>query len=211
MRRIYRRRRRFVLLLLLLMLIFAAFCFVSFRVRPILIEMAISEVTDVVSITVNEAIAAKVTDGSINYSDLITFEKDSDGRITALITDMAKTNALKAEISNEITLRLSDRDMTRIVIPVGDFFGSTLLSGRGPSIEVNIVSVTNVDTSFSNKFSSAGINQTRHQIMLNITVDLTILVPLSSRAVHVPVEMCVAETVIVGEVPYSYANLEGKQ
>ncbi len=181
---------------------------VNSLIRPMLLEVAVSEVSDVVSVTVNKTIAEKMADGSINYSDLVTFEKDENGRITALITDMARTNALRAEIANEITLKLSDKDETRIFIPVGNFFGSALLSGRGPRISVNIISVTNVDTRFSNVFTSAGINQTRHQIMLTISIDLTILIPGCYTTVHIPTEMCVAETVIVGEVPESYANIE---
>ena len=181
---------------------------VNSLIRPMLLEVAVSEVSDVVSVTVNKTIAEKMADGSINYSDLVTFEKDGNGRITALITDMARTNALRAEIANEITLKLSDKDETRIFIPVGNFFGSALLSGRGPRISVNIISVTNVDTGFSNVFTSAGINQTRHQIMLTISIDLTILIPGCYTTVHIPTEMCVAETVIVGEVPESYANIE---
>jgi len=137
----------------------------------------------------------------------LTFEKDSEGRITALITDMANANSLQAEITNEIILRLADEGETIISIPMGNFFNSTLLSGKGPEIDVNIVSVTNIDTSFENQFSAAGINQTQHQIMLNISIELTILVPGYSSGVTVPVQMCVAETVIVGEVPGSYADI----
>lgn len=204
--RLYRKRKKILLLLILIAIIALVIFWINTRVRPMIIEFAVVETSDVVTITVNKTITDKLADGSINYNDLVTLEKDEDGHITALITNMAKTNTLRAEIVNEIITKLSDKGQTNIAIPLGNFFGNTLLSGRGPNINVNIISVTNVDTYFSNEFSSTGINQTRHQIMLNIDVGLTILIPGYSSTVDVPVEMCVAETVIVGEVPNSYAN-----
>ncbi|MBQ6540735.1 MAG: sporulation protein YunB [Oscillospiraceae bacterium] len=208
MRRAIRKRRRYLLIVLIITVICASVYVLNFRIRPLLLEVALSEVSDAVSITVNRTISEKMADGTIKYSDLITFEKDDGGRITALITDMAETNALRAEITNDIILKLSDKKETNVGIPVGNLFGSTLLSGRGPKINADILSVSNVETSFSNVFTSAGINQTRHQIMLTIAVDLTILVPGCISTVHIPTEICVAETIIVGEVPYSYTNLE---
>lgn len=204
--RLYKKRNKYILFLVLLIIIVFAVIFIFASIRPMIIELAAAETSDVVTLTVNETIADKLASGSIHYSDLVSFEKDDNGKITALMTDMANTNALQAEITNEIILRLADKNETVIAIPIGNFFNSTILSGKGPDIHVNIVSVTNVDAAFENKFSSAGINQTRHQIMLNISIELTILVPGDSASVIVPVEMCVAETIIVGDVPGSYAD-----
>lgn len=206
--RLFRKSKKIIFLMGLIAVIMLLVIVYIIRIRPMIIELAIAETSDAVTLTVNKTIADKLAEGSIHYSDLVTFEKDSNGKITALMTDMAKTNALQAEMTNQIILDLSDKSEVEISIPIGNFFGSTLLSGKGPNVNVNIISVTNVDAVFENKFSSAGINQTRHQIFLNIIVELTILVPGCSADVTVPVEMCVAETIIVGDVPGSYAYIE---
>lgn len=206
--RLFKRRKRKLLILIALAVFAFSGIFVYTQIRPMILEFAIAETSDVVTLTVNDTISDILAKGNIHYSDLVSFEKDSTGKITALMTDMAKTNALQAEIINEIILNLSDKGEVMISIPIGNFFGSTLLSGKGPNLNVNIISVTNVDAVFENKFSSAGINQTRHQIFLNIIVELSILVPGCSTVVTVPVEMCVAETIIVGDVPGSYAHIE---
>ncbi|MBE6948971.1 MAG: sporulation protein YunB [Ruminococcaceae bacterium] len=205
--RLWKKRKKYVPLFIISAFFVLTVVFLYTNVRPMIIELAIAETSDVVTLTVNNTITEILSRGRIQYSDLVTFEKDSEGRITALITDMANANSLQAEITNEIILRLADEGETIISIPMGNFFNSTLLSGKGPEIDVNIVSVTNIDTSFENQFSAAGINQTQHQIMLNISIELTILVPGYSSGVTVPVQMCVAETVIVGEVPGSYADI----
>ena len=82
--------------------------------------------------------------------------------------------------------------------------GSVLLAGRGPSISVRMESVGSSSAWFENEFTSAGINQTKHQIVLNIDVAVSILLPGFSTATVVSNAVTVAETVIVGSVPDTY-------
>ena len=49
--------------------------------------------------------------------------------------------------------------------------------------------------------SDAGINQTRHQILLDVTVAVEILLPGSTLNTEIGAQIPVAETVIVGTVP----------
>ena len=60
---------------------------------------------------------------------------------------------------------------------------------------------------FSNQFTAQGINQTLHQIMLDITVDVTLLIPGGRAETNVTAQVCVAETLLVGEVPDTYLGL----
>ena len=57
---------------------------------------------------------------------------------------------------------------------------------------------------FENQFISAGINQTRHNIVLHIDVDVSILLPGFTAVTRVSNSFTVAETVIVGSVPDTY-------
>lgn len=52
--------------------------------------------------------------------------------------------------------------------------------------------------------SAAGINQTRHQILLHVDVYTGILLPGFTASTKVSNEIAVAETVIVGSVPETY-------
>ena len=54
------------------------------------------------------------------------------------------------------------------------------------------------------QFSSAGINQTRHRILLDVDVHVSILLPGLTTYTKVSNEISVAETVIVGGVPDTY-------
>ena len=194
-----------VIVLLLFVIIIA---YVISNIGSMVVELALADATDVITITVNDVISEKVMDGSIDYSDLVTLEKDADGNITALLTNMANVNYLQSEITGEIVKRFSDMDVTRVDIPIGNLIGGTLLSGRGPKISVDILSVTNVSATLRNEFSSAGINQTRHRIILQVDVGLGILLSgYRDKWDDVQTEITVCETVIVGRVPETYASL----
>jgi sporulation protein YunB len=204
-----RKRHRFVLVLVItLILITALAATIIAKLEPLAEEIAMSSVTDTVTIAVNEVITEKVADGTIKYSDLVTLEKDDNGNITALVTNMANINTLQAEITTAVAERFMDTSKTVVTIPLGNVIGSPILSGKGPEISVKILSVSNVTTCLKNEFTSAGINQTRHQILMDVNVSVGIL--LAGRATYwdnVLTEITVAETIIVGNIPSSYANL----
>ena len=65
-------------------------------------------------------------------------------------------------------------------------------------------SVGSSSARFENAFSSAGINQTKHQIILNIDVTVSILLPGFTTATKISNAVTVAETIIVGTVPDTY-------
>ena len=56
--------------------------------------------------------------------------------------------------------------------------------------------------------SDAGINQTNHQINLEVIVDIDILIPWGTESAQVVSEVMIADTVIVGKVPDTYLNLK---
>ena len=177
------------------------------NIGSMVVELALAEATDVITLTVSDVIAEKIMDGEVNYSDLVSLQKDSEGNITALVTDMARMNYLQAEITRAILTKFRDTDVTRVQIPLGNLIGGTVLSGRGPAISVDILSVTNVSSNFRNEFSSAGINQTRHRIIMEVEVTLGILLAgYRDKWDSVVTEIPVAETVIVGSVPNTYAS-----
>lgn len=195
-----------VLAVLLIFLVLTAV--ISERMRPLVKAMAVSALTDTVQRQVNAAVVQVMSDEGLEYGDLVTLQKDAGGKITALTTNMAEINSLQAELSGRILDTLSDESDTVIRIPITNILGSSLFAGRGPRIPVKIVSVTNIGTSFSNQFTAAGINQTRHQILLTVTVNINYLIPGAYTTTQVTTDVCVAETVIVGSVPDAYAEVK---
>ena len=140
---------------------------------------------------------------------MVYFEKDLDGKITALKTNMSEVNRLKTAILNIINDEILALSTSDIGIPLGSLLLPELLSGRGPEIPVQILSIRNSDASFSSDFVEAGINQTLQQINMHISVDVTVLVLGRSNSFTISSQVIVAETIIVGDVPDTFFQTGG--
>lgn len=200
------RRRLIGGLVLLTGLLLAGFIIYQKKVNPMLEGMARAMVDNVASNTINEAIDAQIADGNIDYNRLVLFEKDLNGRITAIKTNMTEVNRLKTQILDILNDTLLEISTDQLSIPVGNLILPELFSGRGPGIPLMVLSVSTSDASFRNAFTSAGINQTCHQIILVVEVAITVLLPTETITLPVSSEMVVAETIIVGDVPTTYAT-----
>ena len=206
--RLSARRRLLIWLVLLTLFLTGIGCIAVFHMEPILASLATARVSNTVNRIVVEAVDEAVQGGEIDYSVLVSFEKNSEGQVTALKSNMAAFNRLQSRIADDILRRLSEVSTTELSIPLGTLTGSSLLAGRGPAIKIRMQSVGSTTASFRNSFSSAGINQTRHQILLDVNVYISILLPGFRTSTVVTNEITVAETVIVGSVPESYTYFD---
>ena len=198
-------------LILLSMLVLAAVIYASAQMQPILERMAVTRVSNTVNRIVSEAVNESISSGKLSYDHLISFEKDTEGRVTAVHSNMAAFNQLQAEILDIVLAKIEQVSARALSIPVGSLTGSSLLAGRGPRIQVRMESVGSSSAQFQNQFETAGINQTRHQIILEIDVSISILLPGFTTVTQVSNAVTVAETVIVGSVPESYTFFQTTQ
>ena len=206
-----RRKIRSLLRFLLLLLALSTILLVMFRsrYRDIIRQLAETQVKNTTSDLTNDAIAKQIADGIIQYDRIVFFEKDLDGRITALKTNMSEVNRLKTDILNIINDEILALDTSDIGIPLGSIFLPEVFSGKGPVIPVHILSIRNSDASFSSNFVQAGINQTLHQLIMLVSVDVAILVLGQTGSFTITSEVVVAETVIVGDVPNTFLQTGG--
>lgn len=185
------------------------FLFLRNRYRDVIEELAHTQVMNTTSDLTNDAIAKQIADGVIQYDRIVYFEKDLDGRITALKTNMSEVNRLKTDILNIINDEILALDTSDLGIPLGSLFLPEFLSGKGPAIPVHILSIRNSDATFASHFSQAGINQTLHKLTMEVSVDVAVLVLGRTESFTVTSEVVVAETVIVGAVPETYLQTGG--
>lgn len=174
-----------------------------------IMELAKTEVVNSTSDLINDAIDEQIETGNIQYDRIVYFEKDLNGRITALKTNISEVNRLKTDILNLINDEILAMDSSDLGIPLGNFLLPEVLSGKGPGIPIQILSIRNSDAAFSSHFSEAGINQTLQQLIMEVSVDVTILVLGSAESFTVTSEVVVAETVIVGDVPQTFFQTGG--
>lgn len=207
MRRGFHRLLRFIFFIFIL----AVLLFVFFRIRyhETIRSLAETQVRNSTSDLINDAIDRQIETGNVQYDRIVYFEKDLNGRITALKTNMSEVNRLKTDILNIINDDILALDTSDIGIPLGSLFLPEFFSGRGPAIPVQIISIRNSEASFSSAFSEAGINQTLQQLTMDISVDVAILVLGKTENFTISSQVVVAETIIVGQVPDTFFQTGG--
>ena len=193
----------------LFVLLLAAFGLLRGKYRAVIRDLAETQVKNTTSDLTNDAIARQIASGDIRYDRIVYFEKDLNGGITALKTNMSEVNRLKTDILNIINDEILALDNSDIGIPVGSLILPEFLSGKGPAIPVHILSIRNSDAAFTSRFTQAGINQTLHQLIMEVSIDIAVLVLGSTSSFTVTSEVVVAETVIVGDVPQTYLQTGG--
>ena len=198
------RQRVGIWLTLLVLALLAAAVSLLWHLKPVMTSMATARVSNLVNRIVSAAVNEAVENGDIDYQNFVIFEKDETGHITALRSNVAEVNRMQGQITDEILHRLSEVATSELEIPLGTLTGSALLAGRGPSLFVRMQGVGSASAAFRNQFTAAGINQTRHQIFLDVDVYMSILLPGMKTSTRVSNEIAVAETVIVGGVPDTY-------
>ena len=195
----------------LVLLCAALALYILFRSKlyPVVESLAETQVKNVTSDLINDAIDEQIAKGDIQYDRIVYFEKDLNGRITALKTNMGEVNHLKTQTLNIINDEILALDASDIGLPMGSLILPELFSGKGPAIPVRILSIRNSDASFNSGFSEAGINQTLHQLSMDVSVDVTVLVLGSTVSFTVNSQVVVAETIIVGDVPNTFLQTGG--
>lgn len=203
-----RKRLKILIALILAGLGFVYFVFLK-QFRPVAQELAKRQVSNKSSDLINDAVSSQISDATIRYDRIIYFEKDINGRITALKTNMGEVNKLKTQTLNRINQEILSLDQDDIGLPLGSLLFPELFSGKGPEIPVKVLSISNSDASFQSAFAQAGINQTVHQLLMDVRIDVTLLVLGKTESLTITSQVVVAETVIVGTVPETFINWSG--
>ena len=205
-----RSKRTLLLIWIVIVCIFGSLFFLiaDMKLRPIIREMALTRAQYLATRAINDAVTQEISRHDAEYTNLVIFEKDADNRISALKTDVIKVNQLKTSVTDAVLTCLGEIDTSELSVPIGNAIGGGLLSGRGPRIPVKLLPIGTVTTDFASAFSSAGINQTRHQIIMHVTASIRVILPGGSVTTDVTLPVNVAETILVGTVPGNYTYID---
>ncbi len=171
------------------------------KYRDTIFNLAETQVRNSTSDLINDAIDKQIANGDIQYDRIVYFEKDLQGKITALKTNMSEVNRLKTDILNIINDEILALDTSHLGIPLGNLILPEIMAGHGPEIPINIIAIRNSEAAFASNFSEAGINQTLQKLTMDVSVDVAVLVLGKINNFTVNSQVVVAETVIVGQVP----------
>ena len=205
MKRHSRRRRLPGLVLMLLGL--GLMCLTLVRnMDPLVRDMAVAGAKNAAAAAMQKAVAARMTGGQ--WSDLVQLVKDGEGQITAAVTDVGRVNELQAALAGDVIAALTAPNTADLGVPLGNLLPSPFFSGLGPKVPIRILSVSEVEVKLMSRFTSAGINQTLHRLLLTLSARVRVLIPTGTVTAIVYADVTAAETLIVGRVPDSYMYFE---
>ena len=174
-------------------------------ISPIFEELCIERARRIGTDIMNNASNA-ILDNT-DYEDIVKIEKDGDSNV--LKTDVVKINKIASDIALEAENRFKNLENETISIPFGALTGNKYLAGYGPNMNIKVIPTGNILTEIKNEFEAQGINQTMYRIYLELTCKVSIVTQYKTIEESLVNQVLLVETVIVGDVPESYYNLEG--
>lgn len=177
------------------------------KMRPLVKTYAEGRARYIAVNAVNEAVEEELSSQGGIYDNIIYFEKNNEGNILAVKTDSIKINRLKSSMLSRINEKINRSATSRIDVPLGNIINGELFSGRGPRIPVLLQMVNSANASFISEFTAAGINQTRHRLIMDTTVGVSVLLPGTRGYFEVSSQVNLAETIIIGKVPDNYTDI----
>jgi len=175
--------------------------------RPVVETVNFNECHAAVSGMINRCIEAELEREDIDYSSLVDITRDESGSVCSIESNALNINKLKNNIASRLERELERMSSIDIMIPVGTLTGIQLLHGRGFEVGMTVSPVGYAQTAIISEFTEAGLNQTRHRIIIMIEVVTDAVIPGFSSRVPVAASIVAAETIIVGKIPDAYTHV----
>ena len=202
-----KRKQKIAKIFMIMVIAFSTVKIVLDAISPIFDALCEDKAKSIATIISNNEATNVMKDHT--YDELFTIEKDNDGNITMIKSNIIPINEIISDVAVKIQTSINERGRENIRIALGSFTGSKLLSGRGPGVPIRISSIGNVETDLRSEFSAQGINQTLHRVYLQVDCEVSILTPYNTISEKVSNQVLLIENVIVGKIPSAYYNLEG--
>ncbi len=196
--------------MLVLLLLTALFMLVEQNLSQTLLDMAYARAYSIALETINHAVDQVVGEG-IEYEELAEVQLDSQGRVSMLRANTMHMSQIATSTAILAQEELNSIENQVVDVPLGAALGIRFLGGFGPRISVQIVPVGAVSANFETEFETAGSNQTRHKISLTLETSVRLIVPADSRMVQVVTTVPIAESIIVGQVPDSFVDVNNEE
>ena len=202
-----KRKQKIAKIFIIMVIAFSTVKIVLDAISPIFDALCEDKAKSIATIISNNEATNVMKDHT--YDELFTIEKDNDGNITMIKSNIIPINEIISDVAVKIQTSINERGRENIRIALGSFTGSKFLAGRGPGVPIKISSIGNVETDLRSEFSAQGINQTLHRVYLQVDCEVSILTPYNTISEKVSNQVLLIENVIVGKIPSAYYNLEG--
>ncbi|OPX87499.1 MAG: Sporulation protein YunB [Pelotomaculum sp. PtaB.Bin104] len=182
---------------------------IDHMLRDVFYDLAEIKATQLATEAIQNSILQEAANENIQYQDLVIVHKDEQGRVAMMQANTLKVNRIAASTVMAAQKNLDDLKRKSFSIPVGQIIDLPLFANFGPRIKYNMMPVGTVRFSISDRFDTAGINQTRHTIYLNLDTKVRVVIPSKTGEVSVSTQVPLTENIIVGDIPNTFVSVPG--
>ena len=198
--------KRMLKVIIILMIAFTVAKIILDSILPVFDKLCEEKAMSIATIISNNKATEVMAEHT--YDELFTIEKDNNGNITMIKSNVIPINEIISDVAVRIQEELEKREDDIIQIPLGSVTGFKLLAGSGPNINIKIVPAGSVKTDLRSEFVAQGINQTLHRIYLQVDCQVTIVTPYDEISKEISNQVLLIENVIIGNIPSTYLNIE---
>lgn len=191
------KRRVLICALSVVLLIFISLRIINLKLDPLVCDVAEEQIKNniasLISSTINE----------YTFENEFIDVKYENGKISSITTNTAMLNNFKAMIVSKISEVLAGVEEYKIEVSYANLFDEEILFGNATALTVSagVLPIYSVAGDIRSELNSAGINQTHYSVFLSINVDVNAVLLISTVEISTEYEICLADAVIVGEVP----------
>lgn len=156
---------------------------------------------------ISKAVSDTLDNYEFSYDDLAQVNY-SDGLVSSITTNSYNINKIKSDVILKIQNKLDKEEIYCFDLPLGAFTGLTLINNLGPNVEINFRLIGSVNCKIKSEFESSGLNQTIHRIYLVVKTRVNVISTEYSKEQTYKSDFEIAQTIIVGDIPSAYANID---
>jgi len=183
------------------------FYIINCALEPTLLAISEVRLRSLTTKALNEAVIENFS--SIRYEDFISITKDNYGNITMVQTNSVYMNKLASYTALAAQRKITSLGEQGIELHLGTITGVQLFSSIGPVVKIKMMPMGSVTAEFKSRFESAGINQTHHEIWIELKATVRVVALNNSEVITITATVPLTETIIVGNVPEYYGSLYG--
>lgn len=203
-KRKFNTKRLFIKLVALILIFLGLFMLLDSHMRPIILRISESKSKMAAAEIINQTVYDILEGYDSQYSAFVNLNYNNEGEVISVESNMIAMNFLKTSITKGINQDIKKLENIDLSFPIGTATGVQMLNARGPKLPLHAVPVGYVTSKLASKFSEAGINQTLHQIILEVSVDISAIIPGYTSKVNFHTNYILTQTVISGRVPDAY-------
>lgn len=159
---------------------------------------------------INKATEELLSESQFDEKSFIVTGSKTDGTISSVTLNAKTTNLFKAKLSQKILNTIKSYDKEIIEMAPFSSYGFYFVP-FGIRVPVYVVPIEILSTDFRSALTESGINQTLYKLCVDVKISVKLLLPVGSETFEVKTTVPLVQTVIVGDIPDSYTNVEGAE